>query len=180
MSYNEIYQPIIEKQKVIDPCERSVFQLLEQYIEAEKGPKSYRSLAKHATILKKNFLPIYLEDIAFCIKRAGWKVTKTFEQARFKRNFILTNQKSRQQSKKDVEKDFYKLINKSNFDYDCRNNLDNCKVVSIFDELKEITYINRYYNIFDSKISEFVTLDLLKANVEETFNNKLIKLDKKR
>ena len=180
LSYNEIYQPIIEKQKVIDPCERSVFQLLEQYTEGEKGPKSYRSLAKvHATLLKKKFLLMYLEDIAFCIKRAGWKVTKTFEQARFKRKFILMNQKSRQQSKHDIEKDFYKLMNNSNFGYDCRKNLDNCKFVSIFDELKEVTYINRYYNIFDSKISEFVTSDLLKANVEEKFNNKLIKLVKK-
>ena len=26
--YNEIYPPIIEKQKVIDPCERSTYQLL--------------------------------------------------------------------------------------------------------------------------------------------------------
>ena len=179
LSYNEIYQPIIEKQKVIDPCERSVFQLLEQYTEGEKGPKSYRSLAKvHATLLKKKFLLMYLEDIAFCIKRAGWKVTKTFEQARFKRKFILMNQKSRQQSKNDIEKDFYKLMNNSNFGYDCRNNLDNCKFVPIFDELKEITYINRYHNIFDPKISEFVTPDLLKADVEEKFNNKLMKLDK--
>ena len=31
--YNEIYPPIIKKQKIIDPCERSVFQLLEQYVE---------------------------------------------------------------------------------------------------------------------------------------------------
>ena len=29
LTYNEIYPPIIEKQKIIDPCERSVFQLLE-------------------------------------------------------------------------------------------------------------------------------------------------------
>ena len=126
---------------------------------------------------------MYLEDLAFCIKRAGWKVTKiylhlTFEQARFKRKFILMNQKSRQQSKNDIEKDFYKLMNNSNFGYDCRNNLDNCKFVPIFDELKEITYINRYHNIFDPKISEFVTPDLLKADVEEKFNNKLMKLDK--
>ena len=47
----------------------------------------------------------------FCIKRAGWKVTKIhahliFEQSRFKRNFILMNQKSRQPSKNNVEKDF--------------------------------------------------------------------------
>ena len=86
------------------------------------------------------------------------------------------NQKSRQQYKDNIEKDFYKLMNNSNFD--CRNNLDNCKFVPIFDELKEITYINRYHNIFDPRISEFVTADLLKANVEEKFNNKLMKLDK--
>ena len=118
LTYNEIYPPIIEKQKIIDPCERSVFQLLEQYIDGESSPKSYRSTAKaHATLLKKNFLPMYLEDLAFCIKRAGWKVTKiyshlTFEQSRFKRKFILMNQKFRQQSKNDIEKDFYKLMNK--------------------------------------------------------------------
>ena len=40
-AYNEIYSPIIEKQKTIDPCERSVFQLLEQFVRGEKGPKSY-------------------------------------------------------------------------------------------------------------------------------------------
>ena len=31
--YNEICPTIIEKQKIIDPCERSVYQLLEQYVE---------------------------------------------------------------------------------------------------------------------------------------------------
>ena len=49
--YNEIYPPIIEKQKIIDPCERSVFQLLEQYIQGEKGPKPYKSTAKKHTQL---------------------------------------------------------------------------------------------------------------------------------
>ena len=92
---------------------------------------------------------MYLENLAFCIKRAGWKVTKihahlTFEQSRFKRDFILMNQKSRQQSKNDVKKDFFKLMNNSSFSCDFRNNLDNCKFNPIFDELREITYINRY------------------------------------
>ena len=46
---------------------------------------------------------MYLEDLLFCIKLAGWKVTKlhahlTFEQKRFKQKFILMNQKSRQKS----------------------------------------------------------------------------------
>ena len=124
-----------------------------------------------------------MEESAFVIKRAGWKVTKihvhsTFEQKRFKRKFILMNQNSRQKSKNDIEKDFYKLMNNSNFGYDCRNNLDNCKFISIFDELGEITYIQRNYSIFDSKFSQFVTTDLLKGNIEETYNDKLIKLDK--
>ena len=69
-------------------------------------------------------------------------------------------------------------MNTSNFGFDCRNNLANCKFVSIFDEYKRITFINRYHNIFDPKISEFVTADLLKGDIEEKFNDKLPKLDK--
>ena len=67
------------------------------------------------------------------------------------------NQKSRQNSKNNIKKDFYKLMNNSNFGYDCRNNLDNCQFIPIFDELKEIMYLKRYYNYFNSKISKFVT-----------------------
>ena len=91
------------------------------------------------------------------------------------------NQKSQQHSKHDIEKDFYKLMNNSNFAFDCRNNLDNCKFVPIFDEYKEITFINRHHNIFDSKISEFVTADLLKGDIEEkltiNYRNLLKKID---
>ena len=95
---------------------------------------------------------MYLEDLAFCIKRAGWKVTKihshiTFGQARFKQKLILMNQKSRQQLKNSVERDFYKWMNNSNFGYNCRNNIDNYKFVPIFDEYKEIAFINRYQSI---------------------------------
>ena len=39
-------------------------------------------------------------------------------------------------------------------------------------------FINRYHNIFDSKISEFVIADLVKGDIEEKFNDKLSKLDK--
>ena len=108
---------------------------------------------------------MYLEDLVFCIKWAGWKVTKinahlTFEQKRFKQKFILMNQKSWQESKNSVEKDFYKLMNNSNFGYDCRNNLDNCKFVPTFDDYRESTFISRYYNLFDSKVKQFITSDL--------------------
>ena len=44
------------------------------------------------------------------------------------------NQKSRQESNNSVEKDFYKLMNNSNFGYGYRNSLDNCKFALIFDE----------------------------------------------
>ena len=53
--YNEIYPPIIEKQKTIDPCERSVFQLLEQFAKGEKGLKAYRVTAKAYANLFLNF-----------------------------------------------------------------------------------------------------------------------------
>ena len=69
-------------------------------------------------------------------------------------------------------------MNNSSFGYDCRNNIDNCKFVSIFDEYKEITFINRYHNIFDEKVSKFDTSELLKSQIEEECNGKLMKLDK--
>ena len=51
LAYNEIYPPIIEKQKVIDPCERSNYQLLEQFVMGERGPSSYKKSAKaHANL----------------------------------------------------------------------------------------------------------------------------------
>ena len=87
------------------------------------------------------------------------------------------NQKSRQESKNSIEKDFYKLMNNLNFGYDCRNNIDNCEFVPIFGEYNEITFISRYHNNFDPKVSQFVTSDLLKKQTEEKFNDKLIKLN---
>ena len=44
----------------------------------------------------------------------------------------------------------------------------------------KITYLyrHRYNNIFDPKISKFVTTNLIKQNIEAIYNDKLIKLDK--
>ena len=48
---NEIYPPIIEKQKILDANERSVHQLIELYSEIDKGvPHSYRRTAKAHTL----------------------------------------------------------------------------------------------------------------------------------
>ena len=53
--YNDIFPSIIEKQEIIDPGARSVYQLLEQYSVTEKGnPRSYRATKKaRATLFKK-------------------------------------------------------------------------------------------------------------------------------
>ena len=36
------------------------------------------------------------------------------------------NQNSRQEATSSVKKDFFKLLNNSNFRIDCRNNIDDC------------------------------------------------------
>ena len=91
--------------------------MLDNYKESGDGPSSYQVTAKvHSTMLAKKCILLHLEDLAFLIKRAGWVMTKihahlTFDQEPFKKNFILMNQKSRQESKTNPEKDFSKLMN---------------------------------------------------------------------
>ena len=48
------------------------------------------------------------------------------------------NQNARKTAKTSVEKDFYKLLNNSNFGNDCRNNIGNCKLDLLYDGLDEI------------------------------------------
>ena len=183
--YNEIYPSITEKQKIIDIAERSVFQLIEQYNEAGDGePRSYRATKKaHVTLFQKRFQPLYLEHLSFLINRTGWQVTKlylhySFEQERLKRNFTLMNQRSRQNAKNSIEKDFYKLMNNANFEYDCRNNLDNWQFIPIFDEMNKVVYLKRYYNYFDKEVSKIVSSFLISVEVEEKYNDSLMKLSK--
>ena len=77
IAYNEIYPPTIEKQKIKDPCERSVYQLLEQYSATEKGNlQTYTATKKvQATLLKKNSSNV-LELFCFVIKREGCTLPK--------------------------------------------------------------------------------------------------------
>ena len=73
-----------------------------------------------------------MEDLRFLIKRCSCKVPKiythfTFEKSRFKRDFVLNNQRKRQKTKTSNEKDFYKFMNNANFGYDRRDNANNAK-----------------------------------------------------
>ena len=69
-------------------------------------------------------------------------------------------------------------MNNANSGFDCRNNYDNCQFVPIFDELKEVTYLKRYYNYFDQKVKSFVTSHLINADIDEEYNDALNKLSK--
>ena len=118
----------------------------------------YHFTAKsHATLFPKKFVLLCLEDLKFLITRCCWKVTKiclyyTFEQARFEREFVLMNQKSRQNVKNAIEKNFFKLMN---FGFDCRNSANNAKFEQIIDEINEITYMK---NITIFSIIKFLIL----------------------
>ena len=170
--YNEIFPPIIEKEKILDANERSLYQLLELF----ETSSAYRCTAKsHATMFSKKCIPLYIEDLRFLIKRAGWIVTKlyshfTFEQDAFKKDFILMNQRSRQNAKNDIEKNFYKLMNNSNFGFDCRKNANNLKFEPLINEIDELTYIRKYHNLFDSKMKSFVSSSILEENINQEFD----------
>ena len=55
--YNEIYPQITEEKKILDPCEKSVYQLLEQNSSTEKEIRNLTEQPKKHTQLwsKKNF-----------------------------------------------------------------------------------------------------------------------------
>ena len=182
--YNDIFPPFTDKQARIEANERSVFQLLELYSEDIKGaPKSYKISSKcHSNLLAKRCVPMYLEELKFAIVRCCWKVTKLykhyyFEQKRFKCDFILMNQKVRQEAKNEIESDFFKLLNNANFGFDCRNNLDNCIFEPISDEISELSFIKRYYNnLFDKDISPFINARILQDEITQRFNNERQKI----
>ena len=121
----------------------------------------------------KKIQPMYLEQLCFAINRAGWSVTKIYSHYTFKQECFKKS--SRQNAKNSIEKDFYKLMNNSNFGYDCHNNF---QLVPIIDELQEIIYLKRYYNYFDSKVSSFVSSDLIRQEIEEKYNDLVMKLSK--
>ena len=176
--------PFIEKNTKILPEKKSVYQLLELYSEDKNGnPNKYKVSAKaHANLFPKKCIPLYLEEKKFTVLRCGWKVTKLyqhfyFDQERCKKNFILMNQKARQEAPDKVESDFCKLLNNSNFGYDCRNNLDNLTFQPIRDELNELNFIKKYHsNLCNPSIKQFITAKVIEDDIKERYNNDLQKI----
>ena len=123
------------------------------------------------------------EDLYFLITRAGWKVTKiydhyTFKQDTFKRDFVVMNQNARKTAKTFVKKDFYKLLNNSNFGNDCRNSVGNCKLELLYDGSEELKYIKKHTSILsDQQLSEFFSTDLLKEQLNNEFKEQCANLN---
>ena len=138
---------------------------------------------EQSTEKKRIFVNLCAEDLYFLTTRAGWKVTKiyehyTFKQDTFKKDFVVMNQNARKTAKTKVEKDFYKLLNNSNFGNDCRNNIVNCQLDLLYDGLDEISYIKKFTNIFNyDRFSEFFSVYLLKEQVTSEYNEKIENLD---
>ena len=84
----------------------------------------------------------------------------------FKKEFVVMNQVSRHNTKTGVERDFFKLINNSNFGYDCRNNIDSCFFLPIVDEVEEVCYIRKNQNIFDPVLQDFMCVCLYFSTVK--------------
>ena len=53
--YNEIFPPVIEKQKILEVYEHSAYQLLELFDKTKEKPKSYRCTPKsHRKFISEN------------------------------------------------------------------------------------------------------------------------------
>ena len=79
----------------------------------------------------------------------------TFKEATFKRDFVVMNQNARKTAKTSVEKDFYKLLNNSNFGNDWRNSIGNCKRELLYDGLDELKYMKKHTSILsDQQLSD--------------------------
>ena len=89
------------------------------------------------------------------------------------------NQKSRQKATFSVEKNFYKLLNNSNFGIDCRNNIDNCILEPLFDNFEEISYIKKFMSIlFDEKFRHFYSSELIQEEIIQEYQSKIFELKK--
>ena len=164
--------------------ERSVFHLFDAMrLNDRETINSFKTTAKtHATMDGKITIPIYAEHLHFLWLRCGWRVTKItghymFQQKKYKRDFVIMNQLSRQKAQTDMEKDFYILMNNANFGYDCRNNADNCYFSPIYDEIEELSHAKRYQDVFDQSISDFFSSEILERQIKKEFLNKIAKLD---
>ena len=143
---------------------------------------NYKCTAKtHSTMDKKFLVPLYAEHLKFLLERCCWIVIKiheelTFRQEILKKDFVVSHQVARQNTKTPVEKIFYKLMNNANFGYDCCNNFANCYFTPVIDEIEEMAFIRKHQNVYDPDIINYFSTDHLQMQINEDSDNKLAKL----
>ena len=122
---------------------------------------------------KKVLVPLYAEHL-----NSGTKIHQhfTFRQEMFKKDFMVSNQVARQNAKRPMEKNFYKLMNNAKFGYDSRNNFENRYFTPVVDEIEEMAYIRKHQNVYDSDIINYFSPDHLQIQIIEDFVNKLAKI----
>ena len=89
MLFNELYLPILEKNKKIEPFEQSNLQLLSILVRDEDKEKvnSFPYNSKpHSTLKEKRCITLYAEDLHFLITREGWLVTLIYEHFTFEKS----------------------------------------------------------------------------------------------
>ena len=70
-------------------------------------------------------------------------------------------------------------MNNSNFGIDCRNNIDNCILGPLYDNIDEISYIKKFTSIFnDDTFRHFFSPQHSREEITDTFNQKILLLDK--
>ena len=94
----------------------------------------------------------------------------------FKKDFVIMNQILCQKVNNLVGKDFYKLMNDSNFSYDCRNSIDNCTFAPISEELEEILYLKKSFWCVNVQICFVRTFRTRNKKQEFSFKNLIMKL----
>lgn len=167
LHYNELYPPFFEKDKTMESFQRSCVQVMALGRINDKGkllPIKQNSKT-HSTLRDKTFFGVYAEELYHATTQLGWSVTcihahYTFRQEMFKKDFVVKNQNAREGASSEVDKNFYKLMNNSNFGFDCQNNVDKCALKLLYDGVDEVKYARTYYSdiLTDYKMKEFLQL----------------------
>ena len=177
--YNEIYPCVFQPKSNVLPNRRSVYQLLSNMRSGKRSNiLSFKAPEKtHATLDPTKRFHIFIDHIHFLIERAGWKVTKvhahyTFEQEPFKKEYILRNQRARQEAVArgdDVQANFWKLLNNSNFGSDCSYNSQNKSLHLIYNKDMEIEFLAKYEDC--KSTNPFLSVEAKIRNIEEKYKD---------
>ena len=71
-----------------------------------------------------------------------------------------------------------KLLNNTNFSYDCRDNSNKCTFEPICVEIREITCTKKCYNLFEKEVSKFANSSLIEKKIEKILNEKMLEIKK--